>query len=206
MSKVVFGEVNWNDGDSGGGGKSDFMKLKEGKNRVRVLGNPTQYYIHWVETPDGKKKKVNSPIGDPKLVKQLIDNGFKRQTHWIVKVLDRTDGEMKLLEIGSQIYNGIKALVQDEEWGPVTSYDVTVTKGKPGQQPLYQVNPCQKSPLDVETKAALQEFNERVDLTKITQPADPAKVREDMGWFEKASATPKVSASTDDDEEMFDFS
>lgn len=208
MSKVVFGEIDWNDGDAGGGSRaSDFMKLEAGKSRVRVLGNPVQFYVHWIETPDGQKRKVNSPIGDPKLVKQLIDQGFKRQARWLVKVLDRADGGVKLLEIGSQIYNGIKTLVQDEEWGPVTSYDITIKRGSPGQQPLYQVSPCPKSPLDPDAKAALQAFNDRVDLTKMTQPADPDKVREDLGWSEKpaAAAGKQTKVVEEEDEDYFVF-
>jgi hypothetical protein len=210
MSKTVFGEVDWNEGDVGGGGgnrASDFMKLKEGKSRVRVLGNPVQFYVHWIETPDGQKRKINSPISDPKLVKQLVDNGFKRQARWIVKVLDRSDGGVKLLEVSSQIFNGIKTLVQDEEWGPVTSYDVIIKRGSPGQQPLYQVTPCPKSPLDVEAKSALQAFNDRVDLTKLTQPAEPEKVREELGWSTPtpAAKSKPVAASDDDDDNYFEF-
>jgi hypothetical protein len=205
MSKVVFGEIDWNAGDvsDGQGGKTDFMRLEQGKSRIRVMGNPTQFYIHWVDTPDGKKRKVNSPIGDPTVVRKLEDAGFKRRARWMVKVLDRADGSFKLLEIGSQIYNGIKNLYLDEDWGPVTQYDVTVDRGTPGSQPLYRVTPRPKSPLEGTFKDAYESFNDRVNLTKLTQPAEPDTVRELMGW--SADAPAASVTLTDTDEDLFNF-
>lgn len=201
MSKTVFGEINWNDGDvfeGGGGGskKSDFMKLEQGKSRVRVMGNPVQYYVHWVDLPDGKKRKYNSPVGDPKLVKQLTDAGFKRQARWIVKVLDRADNQFKLLEIGSQVFSGIKALYSDSDWGPVTAYDLTIDRGAPGQQPLYRVTPRPKSPLEDSVKQAYRDFEQRVDVSKMTQPEDPEKIRDELGWDAPVA---KMTVSADDD-------
>ena len=203
MSKVVFGEIDWNSGDVSDGNSSatDFMRLTQGKNPVRVMGNPTQFYIHWVDTPDGKKRKVNSPIGDPTLVRRLDDAGFKRRPRWMVKVLDRADGQFKLLEIGSQIYNGIKNLYLDEDWGPVTAYDVTIDRGSPGQQPLYRVTPRPKSPLEATFKDSYESFNDRVNLTKLTQPAEPADVREIMGW----SSEPVTAGTDDTDPNLFEF-
>lgn len=219
-SDVVFGEIDWNSGDvSDGGGaqslKSDFMRLDVGKSRVRVMGNPVQFYIHWLDTPDGKKRKVNSPISDPKLVRKLEDAGFKRRPRWLIKVLDRATSEFKLLEIGSQIYNGIKTLYLDEDWGPVTAYDITIERGTPGTQPLYRVTPRPKSALEGSFKEVFQKFNDRVDINKLTQPTSPDAVREIMGWAEGESAAPtkskaetkagKGKQSTDDDDDFFNF-
>jgi hypothetical protein len=221
---VVFGEIDWNSGDvsdgSGGGQslKSDFMRLDVGKARVRVMGNPVQFYIHWLDTPDGKKRKVNSPISDQKLVRKLEDAGFKRRPRWLIKVLDRATNEFKLLEIGSQIYNGIKTLYLDEDWGPVTGYDITIERGTPGTQPLYRVTPRPKSPLEASFKDDFQKFNDRVDMNKLTQPASPDSVREVMGWGEGggASAPASTKAKSDskgsakskpaaDDDDFFNF-
>ncbi len=210
MSKqIVMGEIDWNSGDvSDGNTKSDFMKLEQGNTRVRIMGDPTQYYIHWVENDEGKKRKFNSPVGDPKLVKQLEDAGFKRKASWIIKVLSRTDGEFKLLEIGSQIYTGVRELLQDSEWGkPITSYDVTITRGAPGSQPLYRVTPCPKAPLESSLKEAFVAFNDRVDLTKLTQAGDADKIREFMGWAAPTTSKAASAASTVEveDDDFFNF-
>jgi hypothetical protein len=189
MAEFVFGEIDWNSGatPAGAGGRaSDFMRLSEGENVVRVMGNPTQYFVHWVTTADGSTKKINSPIDDSDLVRRLEDEGYRRQARWIVKVLDRTDDTFKLLEIGSQIYNGIRSLFNHPKWGKVTQYDLSVNRGPKGSQPLYNVTPNPKESLDASLKDSYVEFNDRVNLEKLISPADPQDVLTLMGWTSDA--------------------
>ena len=200
MSDMVFGEVDWNSADSGTT-KSNFMRLEEGENLVRVMGNPVQFYIHWVVTPDGSRRKVNSPVDSPELIRRLEDSGFKRQARWLVKVLDRTDDEFRVLEVGPQIYNGIKSLYNNSRWGKVTQYDLSINKGPKGTQPLYGVTPNPKEALSGDFKAKFVEFNDRVDVDKVITPATAAEVCEVMGW----SVSEPVSTNEVASEEDFDF-
>jgi hypothetical protein len=161
-----FGEVDWNSADSSSG-KSDFMRIEDGENTVRIMGNPIQFYIHWVVGPDGTKKKFNSPADNAQMIRRLEDSGFKRSARWFIKVLDRKDNKFKALEIGPQIYNSIKSLYNNQRWGKVTAYDVTITKAPKGTQPLYSVTPNPKEALPSELKAQFQEFNDRLNLDKL---------------------------------------
>ncbi len=202
MTEMVFGEIDWNAADSGG--KSDFMRLEEGENIVRVMGNPVQFYIHWVNTPDGSKRKVNSPIGTPELVRALEDTGFRRQARWLIKVLDRSDDEFRVLEVGPQIYNGVKALYNNSRWGKVTAYDVTIGKGPKGSQPLYNVTPNPKEPLSSDFKARFVDFNDRVNVEKLISPSSASEVCEVMSWnVQDLSDSAEETAS--DEEFDFDF-
>lgn len=200
MSDMVFGEVDWNSADSGTT-KSNFMRLEEGENLVRVMGNPVQFYIHWVVTPDGSRRKVNSPVDSPELVRRLEDSGFKRQARWLVKVLDRSDDEFRVLEVGPQIYNGIKSLYNNSRWGKVTQYDLSINKGPKGTQPLYGVTPNPKEPLSGDFKTKFVDFNDRVDVDKVITPATAAEVCEVMGWSVSEPVATNEVASEDD----FDF-
>jgi hypothetical protein len=200
MSDMVFGEVDWNSADSGTT-KSNFMRLEEGENLVRVMGNPVQFYIHWVVTPDGSRRKVNSPVDSPELIRRLEDSGFKRQARWLVKVLDRTDDEFRVLEVGPQIYNGIKSLYNNSRWGKVTQYDLSINKGPKGTQPLYGVTPNPKEALSGEFKTKFVEFNDRVDVDKVITPATASEVCEVMGWSASEPVAPTEVASDED----FDF-
>jgi hypothetical protein len=200
MTNMVFGEVDWNAADSGTT-KSNFMRLEEGENTVRVMGNPVQFYIHWVVTPDGSRRKVNSPVDSPDLVRRLEDSGFKRQARWLVKVLDRSDDEFRVLEVGPQIYNGIKSLYNNSRWGKVTAYDVTINKGPKGTQPLYGVTPNPKEPLSSDFKSKFVDFNDRMDVDKIITPATSAEVCDIMSW----TVDTTVDASDVSDEEDFNF-
>jgi len=199
MSKedLVFGEVDWNSGDLGsGGGGNEFMRLEVGDNTVRIMGNPTQAYVHWVENSEGKKRKFNSPIGDPALVRKLEESEFKKKPIWFLKVLDRRDEKFKLLEIGPQIYRGIKALHENKKWGNVTRYDITIIKGKPGTNPLYNVSPDPAEPLDPSFKEKFIEFNEKVNLDKLIKPSEPEVIREFLGWNATASSRTSSSSSS----------
>ena len=178
---MIFGEVDWNSADSSSS-KSDFMRLEEGENTVRIMGNPIQFYIHWCHGPDNSKRKFNSPVDDPSMVRRLEDSGFKRTARWFIKVLDRRDNEFKALEIGPQIYNGIKSLYNNQRWGKVTAYDITITKAPKGTQPLYSVTPNPKEALPSDLKSKFQDFNDRVNLEKIIAPAASSEIAEYMRW------------------------
>jgi hypothetical protein len=210
--EATYGEIDWNSGDTAENQKTEFMKIEQGKSLVRVMGNPHQFYVNWLELPGGKKTKINSPLSSPALLKRLEDADFGKKPRWIVKVLDRSDDKFKLLEISSQIYKGIRELFNHPKWGPVTGYDVTITRASPGTQPLYTVTPDPKEPLDASLKQAFIEFNDKVDISALTREADPKKVCELLGWNMesesktsqgKSSAKQQVAASSGDDEDEF---
>jgi hypothetical protein len=205
MSEFTFGEIDWNSGDANTGGKTQFMRLEQGTSTVRVMGNPHQFYIHWVDLPNGSKRKVNSPIADQALLRQLDEAGFKRKPRWLVKVLDRDDDEFKLLEIGSQIYNGIRALFNNSKWGKVTDYDIDVIRGKPGTNPLYSVTPNPKEKLGSEFKDSFTEFNDSVNIDAITKPADPTEVRTLLGWTEEVAEVAETASADSSGDFGFDF-
>jgi hypothetical protein len=206
MSEIVFGEIDWNDGDdSAAGSKTEFMRLEPGENTVRIMANPVQFYIHWIETPDGKLKKVNSPVSSPELVRRLEEAGFKRRPKWMVKVLDRRDDTFKLLELGTQIYSGIKALFNHKKWGKVTAYDLTIERGPKGAQPLYRVTPDPKEALDAKFQEAFVKFNDNLNIDGLVQPADPSKIYELLGWEPEGGSSNSLGEGQEDQEDLFDF-
>lgn len=207
MAEITYGEVDWNSGDvSEGRGKTEFMRLEQGTSTVRIMGNPIQFYIHWADLPDGSKRKFNSPVSSPELVKRLDDAGFGRKPRWIVKVLDRSDDKFKLLEIGSQIYNGIRALYNNPKWGKVTEYDVDIIRAKPGTNPLYSIQPNPREKLDASFKDAFMQFNDSINLEMLTRPADPDEVMKLMGWAGGDSAKEADAfSSTDSGDDDFSF-
>jgi len=205
MSKISFGEIDWNSAEtspSNDSSKNIFMRLKQGDNIVRILSNPIQYYVHWVETEQGKRK-VTSPIDSPELITKLEDAGFRRQVRWILRVMDQEDSQPKLLEVGSQIFNGVIALINNPKWGSVNKYDVTITRGAPGQNPLYRVTPNPKENISAEDKTAFNSFLAEVSVDKMIQPSPAKKVCEIMGW--DSSKYSKHAEEYKDDDFDFDF-
>lgn len=204
-SRVVTGEIDWNSNAEAGGKKTAFLKLEEGSTTVRVLANPIQYFVHWCEDSEGKSKKFNSPESET-LVKRLGDAGFGAKPRWLLKVLDRADGEIKLVEVGIQVYNGIKALHNNKKWGKPTEYDIDIVRGKKGTNPLYSVVPAgSKEPLEAKYIAKFKEFTETSNFDKLIAPSDEAEIRAFMKFGkDEAPASKRVKAqeSSDDD---YDF-
>lgn len=209
---TVSGEIDWNEADlpsPKGGGKNDYMRLKEGENVVRIMGNPVQSYIHWVTLTDGAQRKIVSPSSSPALVKKLEEAGFRRQPNWIIKVLDRSDDEFKLLEIGNQIYKGIQTLFNNPKWGKVTGYDISINRGPKGQQPLYSVTPNPKESLESAFKQKFVDFNDRINIDKLVSPMPAEEIAKMLGLStsgpsarDEESEAPKKVASKSFD---FDF-
>lgn len=185
MAQITIGEVDWNSmdvpGENRGDRVSDFMQLKQGDNRGRVLSNPQQFAVHWVVDETGKKRKVGcAAAGCP--VCQRGQDGDKPQARWLVKFFNREENRVQLLEISQQILKGVLDLVKNPDWGPVTEYDITVKRAAPGSQPLYTVMPGRRVPLTGEEKQALATFNERVKIEKFTASPSPEDVAEKLGW------------------------
>lgn len=194
MSKeVVLGEVSWN--DVSGERPSDFMELKEGDNEGRVVSNPVQYAVHWVEDEAGQKRKVNCAVHKCPVCLRGQDKD-RPTARWMIKFLDRKDGRVKLLEIGTQILQGIKKLVQNtKHWGPCTEYDINITRGAKGTTPLYSVTPLRHSPLTSEEKQMLSVFNNEVEVSKFVSPLSPEEVLQKLGWDASTTASKSVDNS-----------
>ncbi len=196
MAQITIGEVDWETAELPGERNqervSDFMQLEQGDNKGRVLSNPQQFAVHWVVDETGKKRKVNCATdGCP--VCQRGQDTDRPQARWLIKFYSRKDQAVKLLEISSQVLKGVKTLVQDPEWGPVTEYDINVKRGTPGSQPLYTVIPGRRAPLTTEEKQALATFNERVAIEKFITPPTPAVVAEKLGWSTDGVGAKKVT-------------
>jgi hypothetical protein len=182
MADIKFGEVDWESADLPSDNReSAFMQLKQGDNKVRVLSNPQQFAVHWVVDETGKKRKVNcATSGCPVCLRG--QDGDKPQARWLIKVMNRETSKIKLLEITSQVLRGIKDLVKNADWGPVTEYDVYIKRAAPGTQPLYSVVPGRHAPITTEEKHLLAEFNKDIDVARFITPPTPEVLAEKLGW------------------------
>ena len=197
MTNTTYGsEVDWGTAELPGelgNRESDFMTTEEGDNEIRILSNPRQKYVHWVVDEVGKKRKIDCALDGCPVCKRGQD-GDKAKAVWLTIVLSRKDNKVKILEIGSQIFAGIKKLVNNPKWGSVAEYDLNINRGPKDSKPLYTVMPSPRTPLTTEEKKMLLAFNERVDITKFVTPPTPALVCEKLGW---AEAIPAKTVNSD---------
>jgi hypothetical protein len=116
------------------------------------------------------------------------------QASYLIKVLDRSDDKFKLLEVGPQIFKGIQMLSSNQKWGKVTSYDISIIKGPKGTQPLYNVTPNPKEALHGSFQGKFTEFNDSLNLDKITSPLPDQEILKLLGWDDEPA--PRARAQT----------
>jgi len=191
VTKVVGKLDDWDDGDLG---TSDFMKLEEGNNEVRVFTKPYQFYQAWAEDASGKERRIRSAVENC----PLVERGDDVKPRWYVGVLNRKAGTANILEIGPQIFKGIRSLKNKKVWGDPRAYDLDIERFPKNTQPLYVVSPMPKAPITSEEKTLIKEFLSRVDLVKMVEPPTPEEVREMLG------ISSSTQSSVDDNFDDFD--
>jgi len=110
-----------------------FLKIQpDAKVRMRILGIPAVF---------------ESRFEDQKTGKTTVS------TKYAWPVYNHDEGKVQVFQGGPQIYNGLLALIEDEDWGDPSKYDVTVGRTGSGTDTKYSVVGSPKSkdvPEDVE--------------------------------------------------------
>lgn len=243
MNRQV-GSVSWSAPTEGAprgeeGKKLPFLDMKDFNKsyKMRVVSdNPMMYHCHWVTSHEGRNVKVNCtltkecPVVDSNTKTRC--GGTSSQTRYYIKVLDRSDGQIKVLDIGTQIFKQIVDLHLDDEWGHSKHYDITIKKGAKGDNPLYSVIPGVKKPLSDDESELVRASSDPSDeafidlesrckplsadvINKILtgQDVEPkARAGRTAGQAQPQQAVrtakptpPPVSSKSEEDEDMIDW-
>ncbi|QHB48431.1 phosphoesterase [Geobacillus phage GBK1] len=90
----------------------------------------------------------------------------KVKQKYVIHVLDRATGEVKLLEKGNGLFKELKKYAVNPEYGDLRQYDVTITRKGSGLNTEYTVTPArQNTPLTDEEIRLYEES--KVDLAKL---------------------------------------
>lgn len=165
------------------GGNIDFYKLQPGENKMRIVSKPSLVEIHWEKDLQGQSKKVVCPgAGCP-----ICKAGHAPMSRYQIKVIDKganvydaknkeyRDGvKVKVLEGGSTIFNAIKALAHEEDFGDPTKYDIKIKKEGQGRETKYTVLPnpnkfdlTKEELTAVESSKSLAEINKAKTIEEI---------------------------------------
>jgi hypothetical protein len=176
---------------------SNYLKLAEGENPLRILKEPITGFSYWVE-PDGSivPKNTMSKNGSPVRIKS-IDN-VKPEILANVKAFSACvvyNYNLKKIQVWEitqvSIMTALDNLYNSKSWGDVTDYDIVVKKTKTGTMPTdvdYSVMPEPKSTI---TREVLEAYEARpVYLEALYLGEDPfVEVQEitdaDMAEIEK---------------------
>lgn len=182
-NKNQFGATSW-DIDTNNGFKPRentkdlYMRLEQGPNVVRVLTKPHEYLCHqWKVNPldPGYGSRVNSSkFYGSDILEEKFSSKAKRR--WLLYVIDRKTASVKLLDISKSVFDGVRELTRDEDWGDPTQYDIDIKVDKQSTSPggYYKVVPKSKKPMS----PADLELKQNVDLDLLRLKCTPPTVEQ----------------------------
>ncbi|PEZ47016.1 hypothetical protein CN367_11640 [Priestia megaterium] len=171
-SPVIYKDWWSTRGNGGQGNGCSVLYFPNGKDLLEAENKAFMSKIFKEADAKGLKDKARKEF--------LRDFGYKKQP-WgkvkdknIIHVLDRATGEIKLLDAGNGVFNAIKALAMNAEYGDPRNYDITITKtdskGQGNFQDIkYTVTAARSNtPLTADEKALYEE--KKIDLKELKTP------------------------------------
>ena len=151
---------------------SDYMKLVEGDNNIRVLSSAVVGFEYW----NTENKPVRSREGwdyIPADCKAEKDGSYKINHFWAFVVWNYDEKRVQLLEITQKkIMKQMKAFIDNPRWGDPKNYDITITKSGSGFDTEYIVQP--NPPIADADPKILEAFSKKpVNLEGLFDGTDP---------------------------------
>lgn len=143
-------------------------KFEIGATEFRCITKPITGWEEWIEDGDAKKP-VRSQINEKP---ETTDDENPPKKFMAMAVIDRADGEAKILQITQQsIIKRIKELAANKAWGNPFSYDLSIGKSGAGLKTRYTVDAIPKKPLEKSLIAAA--MDKPCNLDAMFDGADP---------------------------------
>lgn len=173
-------------------GSSDYFKLQDGKNRIRIMSEAIVGWEGWKDNKPFRRKGIEKNISEDEVD---IDQKYKKPklNHiWAFIVWDYESESLKYFTLTQKtIMKAIDGLVNDEEWGDPEAYDIGIEKIVKGPQTSYAVNAYPPKKITPEIASAMRDteldaenvFREAGDSDDI----DAEKEFEDFGKNKKPS-------------------
>lgn len=168
---------------------SDFIRLGEGDNKVRILSTPLIGKLWWVSEDGVVREKGMGMKGDKpyrirfsdELPEDILD--LQTKEFWMLKVYDYKASAVRILEITQQsIIKALNEFITSDGWGDPRGYDINIKKEGNGKETKYYVIPM--PPKDITDEIAEMSKNSRVDLesflTGNSKKEDPFEGMEDV--------------------------
>jgi hypothetical protein len=209
-------------GNTNGNRNIERIKLGDGENRLRLIGNVMPRYVYWLTNNEGKRTPVeclsfvreNETFKDTAGIDPVreIDPAIyseKPVFSYVCNAIDRKDGQIKLFDLKPTIYRQILDYAMNPEYGNPSDYeegyDITIKKEKTGPQVMNVKYTCIPSRRTVPLTEAERQL-ELFDLEKIFKRPSYEEQKEfllrNTSYF---SETVVGDLRVDDDETMDDI-
>ena len=163
-------------------GKSGYMKFQQGANRIRIFSKPILGFMIWSEK-DGKSFPIRVKTAD-EIDPDMISDQNPVKHFWAMPVYNYQDKVIQILEITQKsVQKFLTALIQDEDWGDPTSYDIVITKTGEKLETEYSVQPKPAKPVEAEIEAKFKE--KYINLEALYLGQDPFKKPDEIDEMTK---------------------
>jgi len=207
-------EVDWESlgGSRNEGKKSSFVKFVKDKQKVfRPIGKPVTFYKFFIAGKAGNKSLVVDPEYKDKAAAMLSAHAgqeFSPSRRFAIHVIDREDGEIKILEQGTMVFNAFA------DWSQASGgtapghgsagFDWAVTATGDGKARRYRTVPVKQTPL---TKDEIEAINTRkkegkFSLSEVFVGCELDKIIEKAFGADSSPANTNedTSSNSDDDD------
>ena len=158
--------VNENANQSKGNYLFDSIKENNGECKIRITSPFTMGYLYWIDNPE--KPETGKPVYTESCVDLKGVEGLRPymgndslptvpRPFLAVSVYNYTTKQVELFTITQKTIMGMLIdLVQDEDWGDPTGYDIRIKKEGEKLSTKYSLTPSNKSPIGAEVIAAVE--------------------------------------------------
>lgn len=141
----------------------------------------------YIKIPSGSKIKVRLMTPPSKVFKMFDDDkepgGYRTKPSWVWGVLlydqSTKTASPRIFESGVSVFSAIKELVNNEDWGDPTKYDIWISKTGSGLETKYSVAPGLRGQVSEEMQTAydnasikLPEHGSTQDFRKASKPSE----------------------------------
>ena len=152
--------------------KSNYMKLKEGINRFRILSSTIMGWMYWNEDAKGGKFPVRKRMTET-LRNEDIEDIESLRHFWAFVVWNYEESKVQILELTQKgLHRAIRALIKDEEWGnPIDKYDIAIIRTGKELATRYELQPKPAKPTDIAITEQFQKLH--INLEVLFTNEDP---------------------------------
>lgn len=148
-----------------------YLKLKQGENRLRILGPSIAGSEGWTKV-EGKKKPIRKKMGEAFATGEVDESTLK--FFWAMPIWNYADNKVQAAEFTQKsIMKSLKKLADNKAWGEPTQYDIVITKEGEMMDTEYSLVPEPKSPLEETIKTAWEAVKPTFDLNRLFESGDP---------------------------------
>lgn len=118
---------------------SIYFKPVDGQNRFRIVSDILPIWVHF----DIATKKATKWLDE----RDAQDSNLKPKPRYVLWVIDRQDGNIKLAEFGKSVVQQIQSLALDHDYAfdVIPTYDMKLVKSGKGMDTEYLITPSPSS-------------------------------------------------------------